>query len=343
MLATMEPQRYTLTERRFIVESAKGRHAYDLGPLANLTIDTHEDGTSDIGYRRPRDATALEPTVAYDDDAMSWSWRKHVLAHDVPDAETLMQRIASARRERSKAESPPDDESMPPAGATASASAIRQERLRAGVGRPSLLMAVAAILIGMVPIVLVLTGAAAAGSEFVALLAGGLFVGAGSVMLVRRNIGLRPASGPTPSAGVPRLLEPWVADLHPAFGLFMTLSGLGIILIDVSTGGPTVLSLLPAAVVIGGLILAFMSVRSRTRNRMLQREGVVTRGTIVGEIRGRRSGVAVYRYLLPDGREHTGRTRPLTFRDLERWGPGDEIDVRYDASNPSESTAFDGA
>jgi hypothetical protein len=66
-------QRYTLTERQFIVESNDGRHAYDLGQLGELTVDADGDGTGDIASSG------------------------HLLAHDVPDAPALLQRIESAR------------------------------------------------------------------------------------------------------------------------------------------------------------------------------------------------------------------------------------------------------
>lgn len=47
-------QRYTLTERQLVVESSRGRHAFDLAGLGELTLAMDRSGVGSFRFRRPQ-------------------------------------------------------------------------------------------------------------------------------------------------------------------------------------------------------------------------------------------------------------------------------------------------
>jgi len=47
-------QRYTLTQRQLVVESSRGRHAFDLAGLGELTLAMDRSGVGSIRFRRPQ-------------------------------------------------------------------------------------------------------------------------------------------------------------------------------------------------------------------------------------------------------------------------------------------------
>jgi hypothetical protein len=153
------------------------------------------------------------------------------------------------------------------------------------------------------------------------------------------------ASVPNGPRGLQRILLgiPW------GFGVFLFLGGAVYFTLSVTADGPHIFNVIPLAFATLGALAVTTAVARARLARRLRTAGVATRGTISHladanmEINDVPMWVAIYRYRTADGRELTGFTQPAPRTEVSRWAPGDEIDIRYDPTEPGRSIALDDA
>jgi hypothetical protein len=197
-------------------------------------------------------------------------------------------------------------------------------------------------------------------AEVLAFLIGFLFFGVGVAVTF---FAIRAALWPTPvdikavtatsvpseDATKPSAFSMLATGIPWWFGAIFGAAGLGFTMVTISSGAPLWVDIFPLLFVVMGSALAYGSISASLTAHRIRAEGHATIGTVSGvieanlEVNDAPQYHVVYRYRSVEGVEHQGYSRPMPKAEADRWGIGDQIEVRYDPAMPDRSIAIDEA